>query len=441
MATAVDISEEALGLLGTTLDGRYRLEEVLGVGAVGVVFLARDGVRPVAVKRMRRCTAASERLVERFRREARTLAMLCHDKLLRYVGSGDDAFGRPYIATEYLEGLDVWELLKLHGPFPEELGVDLLRQTAEGLQALHALGVVHRDLKPDNLYLVPDGRGGHHPWSVNTSSTAPLQGFPGSATTPPASARPGAEHQQATSVAASPSAIGVRRGRSRPASPRPPAQAGAGPPPSPASSFPGTYDSPSAATRRCASWSKVAQRQPSDPASAAPARHQDEADPEVPAHDGQGVRVQVPAPARQRQRADEGQVGRPQTSALAAGEQDGSVERLVVCGQEARACEDVGQRRPQLGEGRLPRHHGPGDPVDTRVDELSPGRADEVRLAPHDTPALDLRQPHGAGAVPPVVRGLDVDRYEALKLGAGRLIWNSLGQETREPGTRPGLSR
>ena len=161
MATTADLSEEARGLLGTTLDGRYLLEEVLGEGAVGVVFRARQrgSGRRVAVKRMRRATAASERLVVRFRREASTLRMLRHPKLLRYVGSGDDADGRPYLATEYLEGLDVWELFGQHGPLPEPFGVDLLRQTAEGLVAVHAQGVVHRDLKPDNLFLVQEGRG------------------------------------------------------------------------------------------------------------------------------------------------------------------------------------------------------------------------------------------------------------------------------------------
>ncbi len=163
MATTADLSEEARGLLGTTLDGRYLLEEVLGEGAVGVVFRARRwGVaQPVAVKRMRSAAAASERLVARFRREARTLRMLDHKNLIRYVGSGDDATGRPYLATEYLEGHDVWELLKQRGPFDEALGLFLLRQTAEGLEAVHGRGIVHRDLKPDNLFLVPAGRGRH----------------------------------------------------------------------------------------------------------------------------------------------------------------------------------------------------------------------------------------------------------------------------------------
>lgn len=160
---AVALEEEARRLLGTTLDGRYRLDELLGVGAMGVVYRARqwDLAQPVAVKLMRTDAARDARLVARFRREARTLASLRHPYVVRYVGSGDDSAGRPYLATEYLLGRDVWQLLKLRGPFDEALTLYLLRQTAEGLEVVHARGVVHRDLKPDNLFLVPSGRGRH----------------------------------------------------------------------------------------------------------------------------------------------------------------------------------------------------------------------------------------------------------------------------------------
>jgi len=163
MARTLDLSTEAHELLGTSLDGRYLLEEVLGVGAMGVVFRARQWnlSRPVAVKRMRRSAAADERLVARFRREARTLRTLRHPHLVRYVGDGDDATGRAYLATEYLEGLDVWELLKRSGPFDEALTLYLLRQASEGLEVAHARGIVHRDLKPDNLFLAKEPRGRH----------------------------------------------------------------------------------------------------------------------------------------------------------------------------------------------------------------------------------------------------------------------------------------
>jgi len=148
-------------LIGCNLDGRYDLESVIGRGAMGVVYLARQVSvdRPVAVKVLRREFSSDRVLVARVLREAKALSLLHHPNLLTIFDFGQSEDGRLYVATELLEGNSVARLVREKGPLTPAAVSEVLRQVAEGLVATHGKGIVHRDLKPENLFLVPLTRG------------------------------------------------------------------------------------------------------------------------------------------------------------------------------------------------------------------------------------------------------------------------------------------
>jgi serine/threonine protein kinase len=148
--------------VGDWIVGRYRLERRIGTGAMGSVWQARDkrtGVR-VAIKLLRDHTVGALRdyLSARLSREAATLAGLRHESIVRVIEFGASTQDEPYIAMELLEGESLGALLARSDPLVAEYAVQLLLPIARGLAAAHDFGVVHRDLKPDNIFLAIDGR-------------------------------------------------------------------------------------------------------------------------------------------------------------------------------------------------------------------------------------------------------------------------------------------
>jgi serine/threonine protein kinase len=137
---------------------RYTVEKTLGKGGMATVELAEDTQlgRKVAVKRLFASLAGDEVFQERFFREARMAAALSHPNLVAVYDVGEDE-GLPYIVMEYVEGETIAELMKRTGPVPPERAVDLLLQVCAGLEAAHAAGLVHRDIKPQNLLVRSDG--------------------------------------------------------------------------------------------------------------------------------------------------------------------------------------------------------------------------------------------------------------------------------------------
>jgi tetratricopeptide (TPR) repeat protein len=131
---------------------RFVVERVVGAGGMGEVFLAIDRTsrRPVALKMM---YGALARDAERFKREAQLLAGIAHPRIVKYVAHGVTETGRPYLAMEWLEGEDLADRLERQGLTLEET-LDVARRTAEALAVLHERGIVHRDVKPSNLFLV-----------------------------------------------------------------------------------------------------------------------------------------------------------------------------------------------------------------------------------------------------------------------------------------------
>jgi len=131
--------------------GPFRLGEVLGRGGVGEVYLATDGTRRAAVKVLRAAWSGDEEVVRRFGRECRLAEAVESEHTVELFGHGALDDGTPWLAMEYLDGLDLAQVLRETPKLSlEDLG-PLVAQVAVGLDAVHRTGIVHRDLKPRNL--------------------------------------------------------------------------------------------------------------------------------------------------------------------------------------------------------------------------------------------------------------------------------------------------
>jgi eukaryotic-like serine/threonine-protein kinase len=139
--------------------GGYRLLRLLGTGGMGRVYEAKDGAsgRHVALKLIGAEYADSTDAVERFRREGRLASTLVHPRCV-FVYAADEEAGRPYIAMELMTGGTLQDLLDRRGPLRPEEALPLILDVIEGLNEAHRLGVIHRDVKPSNCFIEPDGR-------------------------------------------------------------------------------------------------------------------------------------------------------------------------------------------------------------------------------------------------------------------------------------------
>jgi len=143
----------------TTLDeGRYRLEGVVGRGGMALVYRAvdREQEEPVAIKMLADNLAADPELRQRFAREAALAKRLSHPNVVRVLGSGETD-GRAFIVLEYVDGRDLAEELRREGRLEPARVAELGAQAAAALAHAHARGLVHRDVKPQNLLLARDG--------------------------------------------------------------------------------------------------------------------------------------------------------------------------------------------------------------------------------------------------------------------------------------------
>jgi len=138
--------------------GRYEVQRVLGHGAMGVVYLARDPIlqRLVAIKAMREQTSDMQNTRERFRREAEISAKLNHPNVITVFDVGDDPEVGAYLAMEFVDGRSLAQLVR--DGLPAEAGIQLLIQGMGALKAAEAQGIVHRDIKPENILVSADGR-------------------------------------------------------------------------------------------------------------------------------------------------------------------------------------------------------------------------------------------------------------------------------------------
>lgn len=147
---------------GRVIDGKYRLVRKLGEGGMGAVYEARHTriTRTVAVKVLTSAVSENEMASQRFLREAQAASAINHPNIVEIFDFGEDDDGSHYMVMELLQGLSLTEYIRHQGQVPPAHAVSLTIQLLTGLQAAHAMGVIHRDLKPDNIFLVKtqDGR-------------------------------------------------------------------------------------------------------------------------------------------------------------------------------------------------------------------------------------------------------------------------------------------
>ncbi|QRN93290.1 serine/threonine protein kinase [Archangium violaceum] len=154
-------SAPQMALIGQVLDGRYKIEDVLGQGGMGMVFRATQTSvqRPVAVKTLNPSLAAAPQFFERFRREAEIASRLRHPNIITIYDFGRAQDGTCYYVMELLEGESLRELVKRDGPMSLRRAVDVIEQACRGLAHAHEQGAVHRDIKPHNIMIQQlDGR-------------------------------------------------------------------------------------------------------------------------------------------------------------------------------------------------------------------------------------------------------------------------------------------
>jgi serine/threonine-protein kinase len=146
--------------VGDVIDGKYRVERVIGTGGMGLVVAAThlELGQPVAVKFLLAEGLARREVAARFIREARAAASIRGEHVARVLDVGRLENGAPYIVMEYLEGRDLEQMVRA-GPIPVADAVDYVIQACDAMAEAHRLGIVHRDLKPANLFLTqaPDG--------------------------------------------------------------------------------------------------------------------------------------------------------------------------------------------------------------------------------------------------------------------------------------------
>jgi eukaryotic-like serine/threonine-protein kinase len=143
-------------LVGQVIGGRYRITQLLGEGGMGRVYLGEQqmgtNVRKVAVKTLQAQFAKDPQVLARFHRECGTVSELEHPNTIQFFDFGQTPDGQLYIAMEYVLGESVSDALK-KGPMPADRAVRILAQICGSLEEAHSRGVIHRDLKPDNIIL------------------------------------------------------------------------------------------------------------------------------------------------------------------------------------------------------------------------------------------------------------------------------------------------
>jgi len=154
-------------VIGTLLGGRYRLDAQIGRGGMSSVYRAFDTVleRPVAIKLMHREIASDSDQLERFRREARSVAQLNHPHIVTVIDAGEEpspdgqlpGVGAPYIVLEYVDGETLKDLIRRSGPLDIPQAIAYAIEIARALGAAHERLIVHRDVKPQNILISAEG--------------------------------------------------------------------------------------------------------------------------------------------------------------------------------------------------------------------------------------------------------------------------------------------
>src|SRR4026208_1450259 len=159
----VGLEKTGDSLLGQILADKYRIDERLNEGGMGTVYRGTHVLmdKTVAIKVLRPSLAADEKIVARFSREARAASRISHPNAISVTDFGEDESGLVFLVMEYLSGRTLKHVIREEGPLPLARVVDITRQIGDALNAAHSQGVVHRDLKSDNIMLVDTMTGDH----------------------------------------------------------------------------------------------------------------------------------------------------------------------------------------------------------------------------------------------------------------------------------------
>ncbi|MBX3250476.1 MAG: serine/threonine protein kinase [Myxococcales bacterium] len=147
-------------LVGSTIDGRYEVERVLGEGGMGLVYKARHVVlnKPLALKVLRPDVSRDEEIITRFRQEAQSASAIGNQHIIDISDFGTLADGSTYFVMEFLDGTDLTGAIESSMPGMDAARtVHIAKQLCSALGAAHDAGIVHRDLKPDNIFLIKRG--------------------------------------------------------------------------------------------------------------------------------------------------------------------------------------------------------------------------------------------------------------------------------------------
>src|SRR5687768_2534038 len=142
-------------MVGTVIAGSYRVIGVLGAGAMGIVYRAEDIARgtPVAIKVLHKTLGASKEAAARFRREAFVGVRMIHPNCVPVSDFGTAEDGSVYLAMDLLDGEPLGALIDRHGRLPWRRALHIARHVLRGLDYAHRESVVHRDIKPDNIFV------------------------------------------------------------------------------------------------------------------------------------------------------------------------------------------------------------------------------------------------------------------------------------------------
>jgi eukaryotic-like serine/threonine-protein kinase len=142
-------------LLGQTLAGKYLVEKLIKHGGMGSVYVGKHVLmdKTVAIKVLRTSLAADNDVVARFSREAKAASRINHPHAVSVTDFGEDENGVVFLVMEYLDGTTLKDVIKTEGQMAIDRGLEIVRQVAGALDAAHQQGVVHRDLKSDNIML------------------------------------------------------------------------------------------------------------------------------------------------------------------------------------------------------------------------------------------------------------------------------------------------
>jgi hypothetical protein len=163
--TSPALSSHAALTTGTVLGERFEIESVVGEGAMGVVFRAKDRAtgQLAAVKVLHKQLTQSREYLSRFRREANAASRFRHDNAVRVLGTGETEDRAPYIAMELVVGKSLKEIVASDAPMQPGRASNLVAQLLRALGAAHRAGIVHRDMKPDNIRVAVDEDGIERP--------------------------------------------------------------------------------------------------------------------------------------------------------------------------------------------------------------------------------------------------------------------------------------